>query len=297
MTISVHPSAARTPDAFDDGLPARFLFSAPGQAELWVAYARAHAPPLIDASFGALIDEAFDATLDATPSVETFVSLGAGDGYKDARLVEMARDRGRTLRYLAVDGSRALVEAAIANVGGGDGLVADMLALEGREALPADRGPRIVACLAVIPNHDADALFRTLGDLTGPGDTLLFSANLSPGPRRVAEARILPQYDNPEARAWYDGALPALGIHDAEITIDAVDDVESGERYHVRVTAECPQPIEIDGRALGPRIHVLRSNRYTDAQIRRDLVAAGFAIEAAHVHPSREEGLYRLTRR
>ena len=53
-----------------------------------------------------------------------------------------------------------------------------------------------------------------------PDDLLLLSANLSPGPYGSAAAqRILPQYDNPLAHAWFTGLLDSLGFADADLQL------------------------------------------------------------------------------
>src|SRR5262249_16281603 len=78
---------------------------------------------------------------------------------------------------------------------------------------------RLLACFGMLPNFAYRTFLPYVRSLMRPGDMLLLSANLSPGLYVDAVARILPQYDNPFAHAWYTGLLDSLGFTVSQIQL------------------------------------------------------------------------------
>lgn len=133
-----------------------------------------------------------------------------------------------------------------------------------------------------------------------PQDGLLFSANLSPQGFEPDHARILRQYDNPEARAWYRGALEGLGIAagDVELSISARALSPDGGRWQIAVEARLLRKVRAKAGGVAvplpaeERLRVFFSNRFTPAAIRATLLAAGLAIAKEWLHGSGEEGIF-----
>ena len=78
---------------------------------------------------------------------------------------------------------------------------------------------RLLACFGMLPNFAYRTFLPYVRSLMRPGDMLLLSANLSPGLYADAVTRILPQYDNPFAHAWYTGLLDSLGFAASQIQL------------------------------------------------------------------------------
>ena len=150
------------------------------------------------------------------------MSIGCGGGQKDARWLKAVANAGRAApRVTLTDTSAALVitaDRAVRAAGATDvdRVVLDLVATPNREAYGATNTPVIWSCLGILPNFEHTVLLPYLAKLLAPEDLLIVSANLSPRPRTPAtEASlqsIVAQYDNPHARAWYDGALLELGL-------------------------------------------------------------------------------------
>lgn len=65
----------------------------------------------------------------------------------------------------------------------------------------------------MLPNFEPEFIFGRMASWLSPGDRLLFSANLAPGPDLEAGVRmVLPQYDNPETKAWLRTLLEDHGV-------------------------------------------------------------------------------------
>lgn len=288
------PAQARLTELLAAGrVPGRLLYEAPGQAERWLAYHRAWAPAgRAAATLAALYDAAFEAAwsaLDAGPM--TYVGLGCGGGAKDARFFTVG-PAGQPARYVAADASPELVATALAAVAAarpdvtGRGVVFDLMAPPPRdELLGPGEHPRVVwSCLGILPNVDADHLLPLLARLAGPRDVVLLSTNLSPAPHPDAVPRIVPQYDNDEARAWYQGALAALGAADARLTVGHRALTPSGVVWRVEATAE----------VAGRRLEVFHSDRYLPEAMPALFAQHGLTLEGAWVAEDREEGTYLL---
>jgi uncharacterized SAM-dependent methyltransferase len=300
-------------------LPGKLLYQSPGQAQRWLDYHAAWSPSRTDAALQRLYGQAFSA---AAAGLEAgaclLVGLGSGGGSKDADLLErLAKGRkGAPLHYAPLDASPALVcEAAlqarrrrpevalhplVANV-------ADAPVLEAWLEHAAPGAVRVYSCLGMLPNLDVRAFPAWLAGLLRPRDALLVSANLAPQHLGSDGARILLQYDNPPARAWYRGALSELGIPPAAYALDVsarpLAEAEalglSGETaWQVAVRAALREDVQITlyGEELrfpaGRRLEVFHSHRFTVAAAERVLQAAGLHVSQRWVGAAGEEGIF-----
>ncbi len=245
------------------------------------------------------------------------VGLGCGDGRKDRDLLRIlfraeARQPRSGLEYFPLDSSPPLVREAAVRVGKAlpavrpRALVADLAAEPALRGWlpPRVSGPRLFTCFGVVPNLDSPSFPRYLGRLPARGDGLLLSANLSPQGLEADRALILPQYDNPPAHRWYEGALEALGVPAgaAVLAVGAERLAPGGSAWRVLVEAEFLEQVSLNalGKTLilprGARLEVFFSNRFTAPAFRKVLAGAGLTCEREWIHPSGEEGVFFCTR-
>lgn len=305
-SIEFHPSQfpaavqARWTDALRARtLPARFLYDSPAQARRWLAYHRAWSPGSADREVLALYDGSFDRAVEGFSKHDglVHVSLGCGGGRKDARLAALCEARGIDLRPILSDTSPTLVlEAMLCNPrSDARGLVVDLEVEPARSAFSTSSVPHLWTALGMVPNLEYDTFLSWLGRVMGAEDAALVSANLHPSPYPEAGPDILPQYDNPEARAWYRGALHELGV-DAMPTVDGRALVDDGSIWRVEVTAELPANANLGVAetipTYGGPLRLFFSNRFTPAGFERALKTAGLRAKARWIHTSEQEGIW-----
>ena len=293
-------------------LPGRLLYDSPAQAQRWLAYHQAYSPSRTEPELLALYERSFQAALAALPRRPLhYVSLGCGGGTKDALFVRRALDRGSALHVSPTDTSAALVLETMLRLQASfpalsaSPLVVDLAAepdlapwLAQQEANGATR---VFGCFGIIPNFDHTALLAYLRRLLRPDDLLLLSANLSPGPYGSAAAqRILPQYDNPLAHAWFTGLLDSLGFaaSDLRLSVRARPLRDDGHVWRIQADAHVLQDVRLalyeesfDFREGGV-LEVFFSNRFTPAAMPQVLNDAGFNVRQTWVLDSQEEGIY-----
>ena len=293
-------------------LPGRLLYDSPAQAQRWLAYHQAYSPSRTEPELLALYEQSFEASIAAlTGRPLHYVSLGCGGGNKDALFVRRALDRGGALHVSPTDTSAALVlETMLRLQGTFPALSASPLVVDlGAEPDLApwlaqqetDGARRVFGCFGIIPNFDYAALLSYLWRLMRPDDLLLLSANLSPGPYGSAAAqRILPQYDNPHARAWFAGLLDSLGFagSDLRLSVQARPLREDGHVWRIQADARVLRDVHMvlyeesfDFRK-GEALEVFFSNRFTPVALPQVLGDAGFDVRQTWVIDSQEEGIY-----
>jgi len=314
-------------------LPGALLYQSPAQAQRWLEYHAAWSPSRTDAGLRALYDEAFRVAADTlqvgarpdaarhggkTGGPAQLVGVGSGGGSKDADLLQRLADAapGRALAYVPLDASAPLVaEAALqarrrcptATV---HPLVADVAAspdLDGWLEAAAPGATRLLSAIGMLPNQDVRAFPAWLAGLLRPGDALLVTANLSPDGLGPDGARILRQYDNPRARAWYAGALTELGLAEGAYTLDVAArplqaglpaGIAPGAAWEVVADAVLHGPLRLAvfGEALkfpaGTRLTVFDSLRFTAAAAATLLQGAGLSVTRQWVGGAGEEGLF-----
>jgi uncharacterized SAM-dependent methyltransferase len=289
------------------------LYDSPAQAQRWLAYHHKYSPSRTEPELLTLYERAFRAAI-LLPLPERplhYVSLGCGGGNKDALFVRSALNLGGSLHVTPMDTSPALVLETMLRLAeafptlAASPLVVDLAAepeigpwLRQQEAQATCR---IFGCFGIIPNFDDAALLSYLRRLMRPDDLLLISANLSPGPYGSAAAqRILPQYDNPLARAWFNGLLDSLGFagSDLRLAVQARPLREDGHIWRIQADARVLQDVQLglyeesfDFRE-GEVLEVFFSNRFTPAALPQVLDDAGFKVGQTWVLDSQEEGIY-----
>ena len=293
-------------------LPGRLLYDSPAQAQRWLAYHQAYSPSRTEPELLALYERSFQAAIAAlTGQPLHYVSLGCGGGGKDALFVRHALDHGGALHVSPTDTSAALVLETMLRLQGTfpalstSPLVVDLAAEPDLDSWlaqqEADGARRVFGCFGIIPNFDYATLLPYLWRLMRPDDLLLLSANLSPGSYGSAAAqRILPQYDNPLARAWFAGLLDSLGFSgsDLRLSVQTRPLREDGHVWRIQADARVLQDVQL---ALyeesfdfhkGEVLEVFFSNRFTPAALPRVLRDAGFDVLQTWVLDSQEEGIY-----
>jgi len=298
-------------------LPGWLLYEGDSQAARWLAYHAAWSPARTEQALRDLYGRAFEAAwaaLDSGP--RRLVSLGCGGGRKDGDALDVLPGGAVAhCDYTPVDSSLALVLQAARHVAGRHALrgcsplVADLEAEPALEAWLAGQEQagvrRLFTCFGMIPNLDPDSFPRYVAGLLRPGDGLLLSANLSPGGYPADGGRILAQYDNPEARAWYQGALAGLGLtpDDVALTVQPRPLTPEGSRWLIEAVALARRPkrIEVEGATLelaaGSTLRVFHSLRFTLPAI-LDLLRDAGLVPAEHwLHAAGEEGIFRCEKR
>jgi Histidine-specific methyltransferase, SAM-dependent len=299
-------------------LPSQVLYLSLAQAQRWLDYHEAWSPSRTDPGLRGLYGEAYAAAGAALPAAGPLLlgGLGCGGGSKDADLLGVLAGGGggRALHYVPVDASVPLVgEAAQRARERCPGvalhpLIADLSAapeLEGWLAAAAGaEAPRICTCFGMLPNQDVQAFPAWLARLLRPQDLLLISANLSPGGLATDGPRILMQYDNPPARAWYLGALAELGLSGSMYSLAvearplALEGVAPGAAWQIAVTAALRKeaPLAVHGEpvplAVGDRLAVFTSHRFTAEAVEHLLAAAGLRVQERRVGAAGEEGVF-----
>lgn len=311
LDLCFHPSQhprtvqAKLQTAIDAGvLPARFLYDSPAQAARWLAYHAAWSPSRTESDLLRLYDRASEAVLDEICPTFGYVSLGCGGGKKDARFVSSARSRNTTLERVTLsDTSPSLVMAAMLESphSAPRGLVVDLEASVDRPPFTGEL-PTVWTAFGMVPNLDHRAFLGWLAEVMGPEDRALVSANLHPAPWPEAGSDILPQYDNPEARAWYRGALGELGLSDATLDVTGTALQPDGAAWRVEVTAraEADAELAVFDRVLafasGRPLRVFHSNRFTAAAFSSALASAGLSVVHNWLFDGEEEGIWMVRR-
>lgn len=292
-------------------LPGKFLYESPAQAQRWLAYHQAYSPSRTESALLALYNQAFQAALLAlSPSALHYVSLGCGGGTKDALFLQQAAPHCPALIFTPIDTSAALVVETMRRIQSAlptlttaplvvDLDVAPALTpwLSQHETL-AHR--RLLSCFGMLPNFAHRTFLPYVRSLMRPGDMLLLSANLSPGLYADAVDRILPQYDNPLARAWYAGLLDSLGFAASQVQLTVHPHLlqPDGHIWQIRAEAAVQHQMhltvynEIFRFTTGESLEVFFSNRFTPQVMPQVLADAGLTLVQAWLFDSQAEAIY-----
>jgi uncharacterized SAM-dependent methyltransferase len=224
----------------------------------------------------------------------------------------MLAEQGRGLSYTPCDVSLALVLTATEEAGRAvegvpcNPLLCDLATADDLSAvldrLEEGRTPRIITFFGMIPNFEPDNITPRLAALVRPGDVLLVSANLAPGPDYAAGVRrILPGYDNAETRDWLLTFLFDLGIEppDGELRID-IEEEQALQRIVADFHFLRDRALMIYGERLefraGEPLRLFFSYRYTPEKCERLLNAQGLKLEGRWLAKSGEEGVFACRR-
>jgi uncharacterized SAM-dependent methyltransferase len=290
----------------------KFHYESVKQTEKWLALHEAFSPARTDSDCVAAYDRGFEETIRKLTATQVhLVGLGCGGGQKDTRLLCLLRDRGISVQYSPVDVSVPMVltayRTALAPLAAEHchPIVCDLLtATDLDRLLECDSHrpqPRIVTFFGMIPNFEPQIFLPRLVRLVRPGDYLLFSANLAPGPDYAAGARtVLPQYDNELTRDWLLTFLLDLGVERGDGESRFFIEDCPGNPPLKRITCEFrfhrTRRIVALGEAFtfqgGDTIRLFFSYRYQPSHVRALLAGAGLKLEGEWLTPSQEEGVF-----
>jgi uncharacterized SAM-dependent methyltransferase len=246
-----------------------------------------------------------------TTSPVYLVGLGCGGGQKDTRLLKQLHAQGREVFYTPSDVSVAMTLVArqtalqVASEENCFPLVWDLISAANPAAvLAAHRAPqaaRLFTFFGMIPNFEPEEILPKLSALIRAEDTLLFSANLAPGPDYAAGIeRILPQYDNPLTRDWLLTFLFDLGVErgDGELRF-AVEASPAGgrlKRIVARFHFDHARDVVVEGERFcfsgGDTIQLFFSYRYTPELVRTTLAAHELKVSDEWITGSGDEGIF-----
>lgn len=288
----------------------KFHYDSVKQTNQWLALHQVYSPSRHDAGCVATYDRAFAA---ATAQVKAravhLVGLGCGGGQKDTRLLRLLQARGKALSYTPSDVSVAMTLVAqraakkVVTEAKIFPLVCDLATAEDLPTVLATRHPspvtRLVTFFGMIPNFEPQDILPKLAKLIRRQDTLLFSANLAPGPIYAAGvAKILPQYDNELTRAWLLTFLLDLGVERGagELRFGVERGTNSLRRVMARFHFNRACRLTVEGETFtfrrGDSIRLFFSYRYTPELVRTELAKHGLRVCDQWVTPSGEEGVF-----
>ena len=314
-------------------VPGSFLYHSPAQAGRWLAYHQAYSPSRRDAALQNYYRDAFTMALRQAVGDETreaglrLVSLGCGGGTKDAEFLACCADFMQTgkgghlplnrVHYLPLDASATLLVEALhrvrerfAGTAAGMPKAAPLVADIAREP---DLGewitsntngtthiPTVFTCFGLLPNLAAADFCNYLARWLDPPHLLVISANLSPRGMNADRNWILPQYDNPQARRWYFGALGELGFPMETVSVNVTTRVldDDQEVWRIVVEAELLSDFTLPiydteiSYGAGQIIEAFSSSRYTVSAMEGVLHKAGLEISGRWLMDSGEEGIW-----
>lgn len=286
----------------------KFHYETRGQAQRWLAVHERYSPSRNDEASQSAYEEIFDTTAKyiETPACH-IISLGCGGGTKDMMLIKRLRRLGKMLVYTACDASLPLVLTAqqkaleVLDPRNVHDLVADFVKAEDLQRIfitqTTGNSTRIINFLGMIPNFEPDEILPRLSSLLRPQDIMVFSANLAPGDDyRSGIEKVLPQYDNPETRAWL---MTVLTDHGIEATDGELNFAIEGTDF-LRIVATFnftkARSIRIDGEKFeyqsGDSIRVFFSYRHTPATIRKWLAKETIEVIEERLTHEGEEGIF-----
>jgi uncharacterized SAM-dependent methyltransferase len=319
LSVAVHPS--QFPEIVQreliDGLRQRrvapkFHYQSYKQAQKWLAVHEAWSPARNDSDCATIYEHAF---LAACKSVSTrrvvVIGLGCGGGQKEAQLLTLLSEHGKVPSFIPCDVSLPLVltasQAAECAIKGlpVNPFLCDLTTANDVSALFDSLGdtsiPRIITFFGMIPNVEPDDALPRLAALVRPGDVLLVSANLAPGPDYAAGVKhILPGYDNAETRDWLltflidigidreDGTLQ-IKIEDAKGLKRIVADFQFARHAVATVQGEC-----VDFPA-GEKLRLFFSYRYTPELVERLLKLHKLKLAEKWITKPEDESVFLIT--
>lgn len=318
-TVSVHSSQYPEQVARDlaESLRRRqvnhkFHYDSPRQTLAWLKLHEALSPARTDPDCVETYDRGFSETaLRVRASGVRVIGLGCGGGKKDLRLLQLLRESGKTVTYTPADVSVAMVLVATQLVEESlpecvDGpLVCDLATTDDlSEVLGVGEGPnsaRLITFFGMIPNFEPGMILPKLAALVRPGDSLLFSANLAPGPDYAAGVeKVLPLYDNALTRDWLMEFLLGLGFDRNDGIARFRIESDPGALGLKRITAGFeflrPREVTVGGEtfafAAREQIQLFFSYRHTPELVRSMLGQVGLSVREQWITRSEEEGVF-----
>lgn len=293
-------------------MPGSLHYQGAAQAARWRALYERWSPFVQRPGYRAMFDAGFAQVVSQAPESVVVIGVGCGTGDKELALIGRLLARSVNMTFAPVDISVPLVTAAgllarkslpsagihplVANLSDPETDLSDWLGL----TLPAT-DQRVFTFFSMLPNFEPAGILPRLAGWLRPHDRLLLTANLAPGDDfNAGLARILPQYDNPETRAWLATFLEQGGVlpTDGEMTFHVeAHSTEEGIRRVVarwRFSRSCRLQVltaAMDFTA-GDQLELFSSYRCQHPGVVKHLRRHGLDMEASWVAPDGEEGLY-----
>lgn len=322
VAVHFHPSCF--PRALEAALAASlrarrihppFLYETPRRALLWLRVHEAYSPACTDPSCAEIYEAASEAAARVVAGAGEVgvIALGCGSGQKEVRLLRRLLARGReAVRFVPVDispGLELMAHEAAVKAGLPESacapVVMDLAAVEDWAVALAPwlrpEARRVVTFFGMLPNVTPGAGLGRLAALVRPGDVLLLSANLAPGPDYEAGVeRIVRLYDNAPTREWVSAVLRDLGVAqgDGELEFRIADCPEGSglRRYEFEFVFRRRRVLEVAGRShtfeVGERVGLFFSYRHTPERVRTLLWAHGLGVGQGWASANGEEGVF-----
>jgi L-histidine Nalpha-methyltransferase len=288
----------------------KFHYDSIKQTNQWLALHQVYSPSRNDRDCAATYDRAFTEAIAQIRAKQVHVlGLGCGGGQKDTRLLKLLQARNLSASYTPSDVSVAMTLVAqkaariVLPANRIFPFVCDLATAKNLSSLiathHAPRTTRLVTFFGMIPNFEPDAILPKLAMLVRRPDTLLFSANLAPGPDYAAGVKkILPQYDNALMREWLVTFLRDLGVeqNDGVVRFTAENGRLGLKRVMARFHFRRARQIEVAGKSFGFKsgdvVQLFFSYRYTPELVRARLAAHGLKVQQQWITKSGEEGVF-----
>jgi L-histidine Nalpha-methyltransferase len=288
----------------------KFHYDSIKQTNQWLALHQVYSPSRNDADCAATYDRAFTEAVAQIRAKQVHVlGLGCGGGQKDMRLLKQLQARHVGASYTPSDVSIAMTLVAqkaariVLPAARIFPLVCDLATAQNLSSLiathHAPRTTRLITFFGMIPNFEPDAILPKLATLVRRQDTLLFSANLAPGPNYAAGVKkILLQYDNALMREWLVTFLRDLGVgqNDGVVRFTAENGRLGLKRVMARFHFRHARQIEVAGKSFdfnsGTVVQLFFSYRYTPERVHTRLAAHGLKVQQQWITQSGEEGVF-----
>jgi hypothetical protein len=160
---------------------------------------------------------------------------------------------------------------------------------------------RVVTFFGMIPNFEPSVVQQLWQHCLRPGDLLLCSANLAPGPdyRRGVEC-VLPQYDNALTREWLGLLLDDVGVgrESGCMTFGIGESPPRSGLFRIEAAWEFEQATTavVEGERFefdaGTRLQLFFSYRHTVPTLERLFAGASLQMQGSWLSRSGEEGVF-----
>ncbi|HAV65629.1 MAG TPA: hypothetical protein DCY13_25045 [Verrucomicrobiales bacterium] len=280
------------------------------QAARWSALYEKWSPYATRPDFGRMFDEAFHAIAGGASHPVAVVGLGCGGAQKEIALATRLRAAGRSAILVGVDVSVPLLTDAALRArervpgAGRHWLAAQLSQAEDLQIwLNGELGvevPRLFTFFSVVPNLNPEVFATLWRTWVRPGDRVLLSVNLLPGPdARAGMEGILPQYDNVETRAWLMAFLEQGGLRAADgelrFTVETDEKLPGSRRMVARWHFSREATLHVRQREFsfqsGEALEVFFSWRHRLEPFQTLLTDAGLAVERSWESDDGEEAV------
>ena len=307
----------------------RFHYESEKQAQQWLAIPDAYSPARTDADCLQTYDRALsEIAANITSDSVALISIGCGGGQKDLTLLKHLT--GKNILYIPTDVSLPLTLTAHNGVNLECGAkrrfhfssaapdqpstlsnFTSKPALLDLPATPdlasfldslippdAQHAQRIIAFFGMLPNFEPDEALPILASALRPGDLLIASANLAPGPDyRAGVQKILPLYDNAPTRHWLATSLSDAGLQVSPSDIQfTIAEQNTLLRIEAHYSFKTTQTLRLDSEHFtytpNQTFRLFYSYRHTPDLLRALLQKHRLQITRHWLTASAEEGIF-----